>query len=84
MILVIFHRKPAAAIALARVVAREPLVSRVDRWGDLTIAVEVIVSDQQQLDNFVERFEPDEIHEVVSRVDRTRVVLNYLGRRLAV
>jgi hypothetical protein len=75
-----FRRRTAAAVALAQVLAREPLVCRVERWADDTnVVVEVLVLNQQQLDDFVERFEPDEVHEVVSRVERARVALKYLG-----
>jgi hypothetical protein len=76
-----FRREPARAIALARVLAREPLVSRVERWaGEVNVVAEVMTCHQEQLDALVERFEPDEVHELVSRVERARVPLRNLGR----
>jgi hypothetical protein len=79
-----FRREPARAVALARVLAREPLVSRVERWaGEINVVAEVMTRDQEQLDALVERFEPDEVHELVSRVERARVPLRNLGREQA-
>lgn len=84
LVYMMFRREPARAAALARVLARERLVSRVERWaGEVNVVAEVMARDQQQLDDLVERFEPDEIHEVVTRVERSRVPLRHLGRELA-
>lgn len=84
IVLFLFRRKPASGVALSRTLAREPLVSRIDRLsGAVNLAAEVVVGDQSQLDDLIERFEPDEVHEIVRRVERTRVPLRHLGRAAA-
>jgi hypothetical protein len=84
VVYLMFRRDPARAVALSRVLAREPLVSRVERWaGEVNVVAEVMTLNQEQLDKLIERFEPDQIEEVLTRVDRIRVPLRNLGSQLA-
>jgi hypothetical protein len=80
----LFRRKPAEALKLVQLLAQEPLVSRVEQWrGEMNVFAEVVALDSRTIDDFVERYEPDRLYEVVDRVDRLPNVLEHLGRQVA-
>jgi hypothetical protein len=77
----LFRAEPGKARALARRLAREPLVSRVDQWrGEITVCAEVIAIDVQDLEDVIERYEPAHVYELIARHERTRIPLRNLGR----
>jgi hypothetical protein len=80
----LFRREPARARDLIRLLLREPLVSRVEYWrGEHNVFAEVIALDTREIDELVERFEPEVVYEQLERHERTRGVLRRLGKRLA-
>lgn len=80
---VLFRRPPARALALVQLLGREPSVSRVEHCrGDFNVAAELLVLDTRDIDDFVQRYEPDAIYELLERREQTRAVLRRLGRRL--
>ena len=80
----LFRREPARAKPLMRLLAREPLVSRVEHWrGEVNVFAEVMALDTRDIDDLVERFEPDVVYELIERRERSRAVLRRLGRRAA-
>jgi hypothetical protein len=77
----IFKRKPALALKLIELLRREPLVSRVEQLrGEMNVLAEVITSDSRDVDDLVERYEPDTLYEVVDRSDRLPDVLEHVAR----
>jgi hypothetical protein len=80
----LFRVPPGRARALSRRLSREPLVSRVDRWrGEVNVFAEVVALDPEELEDLIERYEPDAVYDVIERNERCRVPLRELGRRLA-
>jgi hypothetical protein len=80
----IFRRQPARAQDLIRLLSREPLVSRVEYWrGEHNVFAEVMALDTEEIEDLIERFEPDAVYDLIERRERTRGVLRYLGKRLA-
>jgi len=81
VICLLFHRTPAAALKLVQLLRREPLVSRAEQWrGEMNVFAEVVALDSRDIDDLVERYEPDHLYEVVERVDRISDALEHVGR----
>lgn len=77
----LFKRTPALALKLIELLRREPLVSRVEQLrGEMNVFAEVITRDSRDVDDFVERYEPESLYEVVVRSDRLPDVLEHLAR----
>lgn len=82
VVCLLFQRKPALALKLIELLRREPLVSRVEQWrGEMNVFAEVVALDFAEIDDLVERYEPDHLYEVVERSDRLPDVLEELGCR---
>lgn len=78
----LFRRSPARALPLMRLLAREPHVSRVERWrGEVNVFAEVMALDDRPIDDLIARYEPDAVYALVERRERTRAVLRRLGRQ---
>jgi hypothetical protein len=75
-----FARKPALALKLIRLLRREPLVSRIEHLrGEMNVFVEVVTTNSRDIDDLVERYEPDHLYEVVERSDHLPDVLEHLA-----
>jgi len=76
----LFRRDPARARPLMRRLALERHVSRVERWvGEVNVFAEVMAIDSRDIDDIVERYEPDFVYGLIERRDRARVTLRHLG-----
>jgi hypothetical protein len=79
----LFRRQPARARDLLRLLSQEALVSRAEYWrGDYNVFAEVIALDTRQIDDLIDKFEPDAVYELLERRERTRVALRNLGKQL--
>jgi hypothetical protein len=59
-------------------------VSRAEHWrGEHNVFAEVMAVDTRQIEDLVEKFEPDSVYELLERRERTRGVLRHLGKHLA-
>jgi hypothetical protein len=81
MVCLLFRRKPALALKLIALLRNEPLVARVEQWrGEMNVFAEVIALDSRDIDDLVERYEPDSLYEVVERIDKTADALEHIAR----
>jgi hypothetical protein len=80
-----FRRDPARALKLVKLLAAEPHVSRIEQWrGEFNVFAEVVVSDSRAVDDLVERYEPEALHEMVERIERLPQVLEHVARQAIV
>lgn len=81
VVCLLFNRKPALALKLIALLRREPFVARVEQWrGEMNVFAEVIALDSRDIDDLVERYEPDDLYEVIERIDKTPDALEHVGR----
>ena len=59
-------------------------MSRVEHWrGEVNVFAEAIALDPQDLEDLIERYEPEAVYELIERHERTRVPLRRLAKQLA-
>lgn len=81
VVCLLFNRKPARALQLIALLRDEPLIARVEQCrGEMNVFAEVIAPDSRDIDDLVERYEPDFLYEVVERIDKTADTLEHVGR----
>jgi hypothetical protein len=57
------------------------MVARVEQWrGEMNVFAEVIALESRDIDDLVERYEPEFLYEVVNRIDKTADALEHVGR----
>jgi hypothetical protein len=72
----LFRVRPDDSAALAELLAAEPHVSRIERWsGEVTVSAEAVVRDSTDLENLVQRLNPDMAYDVVSCRDNLAAAL---------
>lgn len=81
VVCLLFNRSPAHALKLIQLLRAEPLVARVEQWrGEMNVFAEVLALDSRDIDDLVERYEPDYLYEVVERIDKTADALEHVAR----
>jgi hypothetical protein len=81
VVCLLFNRKPAFALKLIELLRGEPLVARVEQWrGEMNVFAEAVAFDSRDIDDLVERYEPDCLYEVVERIDKTAYALEHVAR----
>lgn len=81
VVCLLFNRNPALALKLIELLRSEPMVARVEQWrGEMNVFAEVIALDSRDIDDLVERYEPEFLYEVVDRIDKTADALEHVGR----
>jgi len=81
VVCLLFNRKPALALKLIELLRAEPLVARVEQWrGEMNVFAEVVALGSRDIDDLVERYDPDCLYELVERIDKTADALEHVGR----